>query len=267
MRTKLALPVCLALAILFAVQSSAQESSPPVSMQEEARLPGKPEIDSPAKSVHALLLKSWGTTSVWTDLKTNWSKYGKIPVTIDDSTYINSDFTYQDLVNSKANVLVISNPSGNFQLYSPAEIAAVIKYAKKGHTVIGTYLVFQYSSTDNRGLAPVFGLSSKTDYNTTVVSISNQFQRKAQVCLLKGIPGSSWQSQGYAATQTPVPSMSWTHHLGKAKGVAEVDSFLGVISLYKAKTYTGVFVSNFPEYFGGTDDEQLLYNAVTCYAK
>jgi len=266
MRTRLALSVCLALAILFAIQSAAQESSPPAAMQEGAGLPGNREIDNPAKSVKALLLKSWGTTSVWTDLKTNWSKYGKIPVTIDDSTYINTDFTYQDLVNSKAKVLVISNPSGNFKLYSPEEISAVAKYAAKGHTVIGTYLVFEYSTTDNRGLARVFGLPSKIDYNTTVVGISNQFKRKAQECLLKRIPG-SWTSLGYAATQTPVPSMSWTHHLGKAKGVAEVDSFLGVISLYKAKTYTGVYVSNFPEYNGGTDDEQLLYNAVTCYVK
>jgi len=39
------------------------------------------------------------------------------------------------------------------------------------------------------------------------------------------------------------------------------------VSLYTAPTYTGVYVSNFPEYNGGTDDEQLLYNAVTCYAK
>jgi hypothetical protein len=265
MRRRLALPVCLALAVLFAVQLAAQESSPPVSMEEGTRLPGNSEIDSPAKSVKALLLKSWGTTSVWTDLKTNWSKYGKIPVTIDDSTYINSDFTYQDLVNSKANVLVISNPAGNAKLYSPAEIAAVAKYARKGHTVIGTFLVFQWS-VDNRGLAPVFGLHSNITYNTTSVNISNQFTKTGQrQCLLKGIPGSSWQSQGYAQTQTPVASLSWTHHLGKAEAVAEVDSFLGVITLYKAKTYTGVYVSNFPEYNGGTDDEQLLYNAVTCY--
>jgi hypothetical protein len=250
--------------MLFAMQLAAQESSPPVAPEEGTRLPSKRAIDSPAKSVKALLLKSWGTTSVWTDLKTNWSKYGKIPVTIDDSTYIDSDFTYQNLVSSKANVLVISNPAGNFKLYSPAEIAAVARYARKGHTVIGTFLVFQWSTTDNRGLAPVFGLRSKIDYNTTSVSISNQFKKKAQECLLKRIPG-SWLSQGYAQTQTPLPSMSWSHNLAKAKAVAEVDSFLGVITLYKAATYTGVYVSNFPEYNGGTDDEQLLYNAVTCY--
>jgi len=53
--------------------------------------------------------------------------------------------------------------------------------------------------------------------------------------------------------------------LAKATAVAQSDKYLGVVTLYTAATYTGVFISNFPEYNGGTDDEQLLYNAVTCY--
>ena len=147
------------------------------------------------------------------------------------------------------------------------EIAAVAKYAKKGHTVLGTYLVFQWSTVDNRGLAPVFGLSSKIAYNTTEVGISNLFvKKKAKACLLKGISGSSWQSNGYPFTEVPATG-NWTGHLGKAKAIAESDNFVGLVSLYTAPTYTGVLVSNFPEYNGGTDDEQLLYNAVTCYVK
>lgn len=267
MQKRLAMSICIALGALFAVQVAAQEASPPKG--GEARMAGSSATadHSPAKSVKAVLLKSWGVTSVWEDLKTNWPNYGKIPVTIDDSTFINSDFTYQDLVNSKANVLVISDPAGIGQVYSVDEIKAVAKYAKKGHTVIGTYLVFQYSSTDNRGLAPTFGLSSKIDYNTTEVGISNLFKKTVKKeCLLKKIPGGTWQSQGYPFTQTPA-STSWKHKLGKATAEAQSDKFTGVISLYKAKTYTGIFISNFPEYYGGTDDEQLLYNAVTCYGK
>ncbi len=49
--------------------------------------------------------------------------------------------------------------------------------------------------------------------------------------------------------------------------MAESDEYVGVVTLYSAGKYTGVFVSNFPEYNGGTDDEQLLYNGVTCYVK
>ena len=139
------------------------------------------------------------------------------------------------------------------------------KYAKKGHPVIGTYLVFQYSSTDNRALAPIFGLDPTLTYSYT--SISNQFSEvKQHQCLFKGISGSGWQSDGYAESQVP-SSGNWTGNLHKAKALAESDSYVGVISTYATKKYTGVFISNFPEYNGGTDDEQLLYNASTCYVK
>jgi hypothetical protein len=264
MRKALASFLGFALTMLFAVQLSAQEASP--SKGSEPRLADNRVTTDvvPAKSVKVVLLKSWGVTSVWEAMKTNWQNFGKIPVTIDDSTYIGSDFTYQDIVKSKANVIVISDPSGAGQQYSQAEVAAVAKYAKKGHTVVGTYAVFQYGSTDNRALAPVFGLSSKIEYNTSEVGISNLFKKtKTKECLFKGISGKSWQSDGYPDTQVPATGV-WKGHLGKATAVAQSDSYVGIITLYAAPTYSSVFVSNFPEYNGGTDDEQLLYNAVTC---
>jgi hypothetical protein len=85
-------------------------------------------------------------------------------------------------------------------------------------------------------------------------------------CLFSRIPGNSWQSNGYPYSQIPA-SGNWTGNLGKAKAVAESDSLAGVITTYATQQYTAVFISNFPEYFGGTDDEQLLYCACTCYTK
>jgi hypothetical protein len=264
MRKSLASSLCLALGTLFALQLSAQEASPAKGTESRPTDNRATSDIVPAKSVKVVLLKSWGVTSVWEAMKTNWQNFGKIPVTIDDSTYIDSDFTYQDIVKSKANVIVISDPSGGGKQYSAAEISAVSKYARKGHTVLGTYAVFQYGSTDNRGLAPVFGLSSKIDYNTTQVGISNLFKKiKTKECLFKGISGKSWQSDGYPYTQVPATGV-WKGHLGKATAVAQSDEYVGVVTLYAAATYSSVFVSNFPEYNGGTDDEQLLYNAVTC---
>jgi hypothetical protein len=267
MRKSMTAAVCFALGMLLAGRVFAQETSPArENITKPARNPANAEV-VPAGTVKIVLLKSWGQTSIWGDMGSNWQNFGKIPVTVDDSTYIDSDFTYQDIVASKANVIVLSDPAGGVQQYSAAEIAAVSKYAKKGHTVIGTYLVFQWSGVDNRGLAPVFGFSSKIEYNTSAVGISNLFDKtKKNECLLKGITGSSWQSDGYPYTQVPATG-SWKGHLGKATAVAESDSYLGIVSFYKAPTYTGVFVSNFPEYNGGTDDEQLLYNASTCYVK
>jgi hypothetical protein len=267
MPRKVGCAICLALGILFAIQLAAQQAASPARESAAKPLHHFSTTDlAPAKTVKVSILKSWGDNSIWDAMSTNWQNFGKIPVSVDD-TFLSSDFTYQDLVNSKANVIVLSDPAGGIQQYSSAEMAAVAKYAKKGHTVIGTYLVFQWSTVDNRALAPVFGLSSKIAYNTTAVGISNTFvKKKAKACLLKRITGSSWQSDGYPFTQAPATG-NWTGHLGKAKAVAESDNFVGLVSLYTAPTYTGVFISNFPEYNGGTDDEQLLYNAVTCYVK
>lgn len=265
MRGRLALSVGLALRILFSFPLVAQEVSPPrgpLNIRAESR---STAYSRKLKSVKVVLLKSWGAGSVWEDLKTNWNQYGKIPLVIDDTTFVNSDFSYQDIVNSKANVLVLSNPAGGMQAYSMAEVNAVAAYAAKGHPVLGTYEVFQYSSTDNRALAPIFGLDPTLQYDHA--SISNLFDKtKQSACLFRQISGNSWQSYGYPYSQVPA-SGSWTGNLKHATAVAESDSYTGVITSYTAKKYTGVFISNFPEYYGGTDDEQLLYNACTCYVK
>jgi len=267
MRKALASIACLTLGILLVVPLSAQEASPVKEVPPKLADKTVNTDILPSGTVKVVLLKSWGETSIWQAMSTNWQNFGKKPVTVDTTTYIDSDFTYHNLVSSKANVIVMSDPAGGIKQYTPAEIAAVAKYAKKVHTVIGTYAVFQWSTVDNRGLAPVFGFSSKIEYNTTAVGISNLFEKKkTKECLLKRITGSSWQSDGYPYTEVPATG-NWTGHLGKATAVAESDNFAGVVSLYTAPTYTGVFVSNFPEYNGGTDDEQLLYNAVTCYVK
>jgi len=267
MRSRLALSFCcIAFALVSLVRVAAREMSPPKGAEIKTVQADTVEHRD-HKTVNVLFLKSWGVTSVWEDLKTNWSNYGKIPLSIDDTTYIDSDFTYQDLVNSKANVLVLSNPSGGTQQYTTAEFAAVSKYAKKGHPVIGTYLVFQWGDADNRALAPVFGLRSGIEYNTTEVAISNDFTKvKQNQCLLKKISGKSWESAGYPYTEVPA-SGNWKGNLGKSKAIAQSDKYVGVITTYTTKQYTGVFISNFAEYNGNTDDEQLLYNASTCYVK
>ncbi len=227
MRKPIAAAVCFALGMLFVVQAFAQETSP---SRENVTKPAKNAASAevvPAATVKIVLLKSWGAASIWQDMGSNWQNFGKIPVTVDYTTYVDSDFTYQDIVASKANVIVLSDPAGGIKQYSAAEIAAVSKYAKKGHTVIGTYAVFEWSTVDNRGLAPVFGFSSKIAYNTTPVGISNLFKKttKKSECLIKGITGSSWQSDGYPYTQLPATG-SWKGHLGKATAVADSDNYL-----------------------------------------
>jgi hypothetical protein len=261
-RKPLAAPL-LTLVIVFSAAAYAQEASPPFPTLPEATSTANYSVEAPANTVTAIIVKSWGGNPVWADLNENWSTYGKIAVSIDYTSLIDSDFTYQDLVNSKADVVIISDPAGGKKQYSSAEFGAIAKYAKKGHSILATYLTFQYLSYDNRKLAPVFGLNSTLTYTNFVL---NDFKRDAKACLLTKIP-SSWQSKGFNFTQVPSDD-TWKGSLDKAKAVADSDAFVGVISLYTTNTYTGVYVSNMPEYDNvGGYDEQLLYNAITCYVK
>jgi hypothetical protein len=265
MPKQLVLTVFLTLVMVMAAPANAQDASPPFSTWPTATPAVGQKAEPSVRTVTAIVVKSWGDNPVWADLNTNWSTYGKIAVSIDHTTLIKSDFTYQDLVNSQADVVIISDAAGGNQQYSSTEMAAVAKYAKQSHPILATYATFQYSSYDNRGLAPLFGLDSTLTYTTT--GISNKFDKVTCSCLLKKIHGSSWQSNGYNYSQVP-SSDTWKGNLGKAKAVADSDTFVGVITVHTTKTSAGVYISNMPEYENvGGDDEQLLYNAITCYAK
>ena len=260
--TALVLSASVAFSISTAAQANVQTTTPPKSGNERTR--SRQVVSPSSSSVNVVLLTSWGTTSGWSDLQTEWQNYGTTPLTIDDTTYIDSDFTYQDLVNSGADVIVLSDPAGGGKQYSSAEIAAVQEYAKTGHAVLGTYVVFEWGSTDNTGLLPVFGLSSVGQYANT--AISNTFDQVAsQACLFRDIPN-PWQSDGYAYSQVPTPASTWGEKaLNLATLEADSDGAEGIVSVYNGATYTAVYISNYPEYNGGTYDLQLLYNSVTCF--
>ena len=266
MLTKLLLTSSLSL-LIASTALTAQNTSPPRSERDEAPAV-QPKIKPSASAVTAIIVKSWGDNPVWADLNADWSSYGTIPVSIDHTTLLQSDFTYADLVNANADVLILSDPAGGNQQYSSAEVAAIAKYVKAGHSILGTYLTFEYTNennetSDNRALAPIFGLLSTPTYD--YVGISNIFTKVTNACLFNRIPGPTGTSYGYPVSQVP-SNGSWMGNLGGATAAAESDNYVGIISGYHKGSATAIYVSNMPEYqtLGG-DDEQFLYNAITCY--
>lgn len=255
---------CFLILMIASTSATAQNAIPPRSGREDA--PAIQQRTQPStNTVTGIIVKSWGNNPVWADLNANWSTYGTIPVSIDYTTLISSDFTYTDLVNSNADVIILSDPAGGLQQYSPAEVAAIVKYVKAGHSILATYVTFQYpiENIDNRALAPIFGLSSSLSYD--YIGISNEFTKVANGCLFNKIPGPIGKSNGYPSSQVP-SSGSWMGNLGAAVAGAESDSYVGVISGYRKNGITAIYVSNMPEFqtIGG-EDEQFLYNAITCY--
>jgi hypothetical protein len=176
--------IFLGVSLILTLHAAAQQTSPPKTNREIT--PSKRVAEGSATPIKVMLLTSWGVTSGWEDLQTQWPRFGTTPLTIDDSTYIDSSFTYADLVNSGPDVIVLSDPAGGGKQYSADEISAVQRYAAAGHTVLGTYAVFEWGGTDNRALMPVFGFDPDLSYSG--FPISNAFDQVSQICLFTNLP-------------------------------------------------------------------------------
>ena len=227
---------------------------------------------SPAKSaeIKVAVVRSWAVGSpplpVFKELNDNWSAYGTIPLNIDLSLKSVSSFTYQDLVNTKADVLWLSDPAGGNQQYSPAEINAIGQYVSEGHSILGTYKTFQHSpdtKNDNRALAPIFGLRSDINYNAGEVAALKSFNILDHTELFRNLPN-PYVTSGYPFTQLPADDLSWdANDLGGAQIVAQTNDNRGVITWYETQSYHAIYVSEMPEYNGSSADTQFLYNALT----
>jgi hypothetical protein len=225
-------------------------------------------IGAPPGGIKAVVVRSWSGCSTngvfWADLNANWSSYGSIPVTIDytDFDLCQGTITYDALAASGADVVILSDPAGVPLQYSVEEAEAIRQYAREGHNVLGTYVVFAWAGTDNRFLGPIFGISGKNDYLTGERSLSASYQvRFPEDPLFRNIPN-PYISSGYPYSQVPADGHWRTDDMFGGAEVALADHSRGTIVLYRAPTYDAIYISNFPEYGGSTIDEQWYYNAL-----
>lgn len=264
----------LALVALFAsfVPSRGRRGSanPPIDPSQDLRpAPAAgPDGQGPdaGSAVLAALLPSWksGQANGWIKLASQRSQYGSIPIVIDTSLAGATGFTREQLVAIGADVLSISNPAGGVVQYSLAEVAAVARYAREGHNVLGTFLVFRWSTAFNHGLAPSFGLREDLRYTPRSLPISNQFQVLLDTPLTHGLGAQGWMSSGNPFTEILRGGVTRNvAGLAGAVPVAQCDGYKAIVSLFCAPTYSAVFISNMPEYFGNASDQQLFYNAIT----
>ncbi len=270
---KVVLSSSIALLVLFVSfrSSDCQEASPPAPGDCITRASPRHDGDDRA-FLNAVLVKSWfflgSAASAWEELNTEWPLYGSVPIHVYTKTLADVDtFTYQDLVDSGADVLILSDPAGGLKQYSSSEIDAIEQYAAQGHNVIGTYLLYYYDSQkriiyDNRGLAPIFGMRSDIDY-ADVVNITNRFHQIDPYSPLFTFLADPWISAGWPNSQTPADDHTWDDiDLAGAMMKAECDSYTAMISLHDGGSYTGIYISNMPEFNGTSNDKQLLYNAI-----
>ncbi|MCK4265673.1 MAG: hypothetical protein KAX31_00205, partial [Thermoplasmata archaeon] len=103
-------------------------------------------------NVRLAILDSWGTDNTlewqyWAD------RHGDI-----DVVFMDGALTYEELVASAADALVISHAID--REYSDDEIAAIAKYANEGHGLIATGGSIDFGVPNNVNLGPLFGLAA-----------------------------------------------------------------------------------------------------------
>ncbi len=102
-----------------------------------------------SNTIKACVLDGFGTYSsnainTWNHLNSSYSSYGSTPVLIDYTTLDKDNITYNDLVNSGADVLIISDnwgywTDGGLSFYlSTSECQAVAQYVNEGHGLLMT---------------------------------------------------------------------------------------------------------------------------------
>jgi len=243
------------------------EGSPTILSAQTNGSAGAESCASTGGPVKAALLDPWGGCSNqapgWGDLNSDWSSYGNTRLTIDTTTFCDTSstpITYSALVADDPQVLVLSDPAGGNYQFTSGEVAAITKYVKDGHNLVGTFATFQWNYS-NADLAPLFGLSSS--FSSSVPQVTPDYHVKDPVWpLFRKVPN-PYDSGGYPYSQVP-ESGSWgPGALQGAKYVAATTGSTAVITCYIAGKYQAVYISNMPEYTPVKADLQFLYNALT----
>ena len=221
-------------------------------------------------TITAVVVKSWGNCSssslIWDSLNANWANYGSIPISIDYShpglCLTTDTVTLAKLEASGADVVILSDPAGQHALYTSAEAQALSQYAQEGHDIIGTYLTFEYDGTDDRVLAPLFGVSSSGAYDVSPAPVTPTYAERYPALPLFRSLGNPYVSSGYDFSELPSDGAWSSNELTSATPVARTSDSQAVILVRKARSYYGIYIANMPEWNGSTIDEQFFYNAV-----
>ena len=223
-------------------------------------------------TVTAVLVRSWSACppnpdlTLWDELNSRWSDYGTTPIFIDVNhpQLCPGPITYADLVSTGADVVILSDPAGGREQYTPDEIAALQQYAQDGHRLLGTLLLLQFASfTDNRGLAPLFGLPASASYAWLEFPSSPAYTLlKPGHPLFAGMAG-RYDSGGHPSSQTPADYTWDAADLDGAQILAQAEESPAVILAYSAPTYDAIYITSMPELGGNREDERFLNNALT----
>lgn len=210
--------------------------------------------------VNAVMIDSFGTDqsmfSCWDELSSVWQEYGTIPVKVDIASLNKYGITYQDLVESKADVLIISCSASVVREYTDDEILAIRRYTLEGHGLIATAgTLYEYVPNNNK-LTSLFGMREDLNYAATFIANSNLNILEPEHPLFTDIP--SPYPVAMSDTACP-PDYSWDQDdLLGGKYIAMSDANEGAIMVHNG----AVFICHWVGCMSNNYDFQLMYNSI-----
>jgi len=209
--------------------------------------------------IKAVVVDSFGTDlpqySLWDDLNYLWEDYGTIPIEVDIESLDKYGITYEDLVESDADVLIIPCAAATGREYTDSEISAIKNYTLEGHGLIATAGTFYMGVPNNNKLALLFGMKEDIVYTCAGVSSLNILEPTHP--LFVNIPSPYYVGTG--ATACP-QDHSWDpEDILDGVYVALSDFRESAIVVHRGAVFIGHWVGRYSNNY----DLQLMYNAIT----
>jgi len=203
----------------------------------------------------------------WDYLNDNWDEYGSEPIFIDYETLNKDDITYEDLTNSNADVIFISNAYRERWEFTDSEINAIKNYVGEGHGLIGTGGTLSlgwnpgdiWLPTNNNKLAPLFGMREDLEYMWPIeIKTVHYFDiLDTDHPLFSDI---TTPLHGFSSSNVPSPDYTWDEDdLADGEYVAISQNYHGAIIVYNRSVY----FTHLPGKSCSIYNMQLLYNTIT----
>lgn len=219
-----------------------------------------------AETIKVAFLPGWGSSTnfalIYRELMTNWFMYGNYKLNVTD---IPSPFTYGNLVDMNADVVLIVDPAGMSVQYSQSEINAIQTFLERDAPGIFVSYLLTYGGANNSMLAPLVGVDGE------VLHRSAAYQNNTYDLYQPGHPifanmTDPWNSSGYPYSQNITVSSWHEAILDGAQIVAETPDSQGAIISYQNPLWKGIWATSMVDYYGNEMDKQFVYNSFTWLA-
>jgi thermitase len=214
--------------------------------------------------VKAVVLHSAGNVygeiiTNWQALTNEWYLFGDTMVYIDYTTLNKEGITYEDIVATEADVLIIScayDPYAGWQ-FTDSEIEAITQYVHEGHGLIATAGTLYSMVPNNNKLAPLFGLSETTMWTATGTDLLHLLNTTHPI--FTNVPNPLVFPQ--VVTVLPYDGHWDSNELVGGKYLALGHYQESAVVAYRGLVYISPWLEVIPPYYH--HHLQLLYNAIT----